>query len=189
MAHPSLASYFKGAVGRFWRAEVLGSSVTPGVGKKKRRGKGVGDDHSSKRLGTLSKSDLGKMLSKSLKLSFPREVEIIASTLQPASTVHTFTFQLPMGPDGPTTSSNGLLRTSMLSTTTATADNRTTMTGLNSNYPYMDPAFPRPSSTYLGPLLSSKPVLATPHHRTQNPARFALAVATHSIKFWPGKSL
>lgn len=62
VAHPSLASYFKGAVGRFWRAEVLGSSVTPGVGKKKRRGKGVGDDHSSKRLGTLSKSDLGKML-------------------------------------------------------------------------------------------------------------------------------
>lgn len=135
-------------MGRFWRAEVLGSSVTPGVGKKKRRGKGVGDDHSSKRLGTLSKNDLGKMLSKALKLSFTREVEIIASTLQPASTVHTFTFQLPSGPDGPTTNSNGLLRTSILSTSTA-GDRTTTIAG--SNYPYMDPAFPRPSSTYLGP--------------------------------------
>lgn len=133
-------------MGRFWRAEVLGSSVTPGVGKKKRRGKGVGDDHSSKRLGTLSKSDLGKMLSKALKLSFTREVEIVASTLQPASTVHTFTFALPSGPDGPTTSANGLLRTSMLSTTTR-GDAATTA----SNYPYMDPAYPRPSSTYLGP--------------------------------------
>lgn len=131
-------------MGRFWRAEVLGSSVTPGVGKKKRRGKGVGDDHSSKRLGTLSKNDLGKMLSKALKLSFTREVEIVASTLQPASTVHTFTFSLPAGPDGPTTSSNGLLRTSILSTTTQ-GDRAA------SNFPYMDPSYPRPSSTYLGP--------------------------------------
>ena len=135
-------------MGRFWRAEVLGSSVTPGVGKKRRRGKGVGDDHGSKRLGTLSKNDLGKMLSKALKLSFTREVEIIASTLQPASTVHTFTFQLPSGPDGPTTNSNGLLRTSILSAS-STGDRATTIAG--SNYPYMDPAFPRPSSTYLGP--------------------------------------
>jgi EEF1A N-terminal glycine/lysine methyltransferase len=132
-------------VGRFWRAEVLGSSVTPGVGgKKKKKGKGVGED-SSRRLGTLSKSDLGKMLSKALKLSFTREVEIIASTLQPASSVHTFTFQLPAGSDSPATSSNGILRTSMLSTTTA--GDRSTI----GNFPYMDPAFPRPSSTYLGP--------------------------------------
>lgn len=122
--------------------------MTPGVGKKKRRGKGVGEDHGYKRLGTLSKNDLGKMLSKALKLSFTREVEIIASTLQPASTVHTFTFQLPSGPDGPTTNSNGLLRTSILSSSTA-GDRTNTISG--SNYPYMDPAFPRPSSTYLGP--------------------------------------
>ncbi|KAG8842097.1 hypothetical protein FRB91_004434, partial [Serendipita sp. 411] len=39
------------------------------------------------------------MLSKSLKLSFTREVEIIASTLQPPSTVHSFTFQLPTSGD------------------------------------------------------------------------------------------
>ena len=134
-----------GAVGRFWRAEVLGSSVTPGLGgKKRRRGKGVGDD-GTRRLGTLTKTDLGKMLSKSLKLSFTREVEIIASTLQPPSTVHTFTFQLPGTSDGPSATSNGILRTSMLSTTT---NGERSMHG---NSPYMDPAFPRPSSTYLGP--------------------------------------
>ena len=139
------SSSFLGAVGRFWRAEVLGSSVTPGVGgKKKKKGKGVGED-GTRRLGTLSKGDLGKMLSKALKLSFTREVEIIASTLQPASSVHTFTFQLPTGFDGPATASNGILRTSMLSTTTA--GDRSTI----GNFPYMDPAFPRPSSTYLGP--------------------------------------
>ena len=43
----------------------------------------------------LSKSQVAKMLSKALKLSFTREVEIIASTLQPPSTVHSFTFSLP----------------------------------------------------------------------------------------------
>ncbi|KAF8308867.1 hypothetical protein DL93DRAFT_2063479 [Clavulina sp. PMI_390] len=152
--HDSTAGvhHSEGAVGRFWRAEVLGSSVTPGVGKKKRRGKGVGDDHSSKRLGTLSKTDLGKMLSKSLKLSFTREVEIIASTLQPASTVHTFTFALASSAtdDGmPHTHANGLMRTSILSATT-TADNRTAA-GASTYNPYMDPSLPRPSSTYLGP--------------------------------------
>ncbi|KAF8324720.1 AEX-3 domain-containing protein [Cantharellus anzutake] len=131
--------------GRFWRAEVLGSSVTPGLGgKKKRRGKGVGED-GTRRLGMLTKTDLGKMLSKSLKLSFTREVEIIASTLQPPSTVHTFTFQLPGSSDEPSTTSNGILRTSMLSTTT---NGERSMHG---NSPYLDPAFPRPSSTYLGP--------------------------------------
>ncbi|KAF8309866.1 AEX-3 domain-containing protein [Cantharellus anzutake] len=135
----------EGAVGRFWRAEVLGSSVTPGLGgKKKRRGKGVGED-GTRRLGMLTKTDLGKMLSKSLKLSFTREVEIIASTLQPPSTVHTFTFQLPGSSDEPSTTSNGILRTSMLSTTT---NGERSMHG---NSPYLDPAFPRPSSTYLGP--------------------------------------
>jgi hypothetical protein len=60
----------EGAVGRWWRAEVLGSSVSPGVGKgeKKRRGTGVGGA-SGKKEG-VSKADLGKMLSKALKVLY-----------------------------------------------------------------------------------------------------------------------
>lgn len=165
---------FSGAVGRFWRAEVLGSSVTPGVGKKKRRGKGVGEDGGSKRLGTLSKSDLGKMLSKALKLSFTREVEIIASTLQPASTVHTFTFTLPTVSDGPSTTSNGILRTSILSTTTAGLGDR----GTTSNFPYMDPSYPRPSSTYLGPSAATAGLGGTAFDPTGTPGSEAITPGT-----------
>lgn len=91
-------THTEGAVNRWWRPEVLGSTVTPGSaqsgsstaslsGKKKRNRR---DDPA----GALSKQEVGKMLSKALKLSFTREVEVIASTLQPASTVHTFTFTL-----------------------------------------------------------------------------------------------
>ncbi|KAJ3515404.1 hypothetical protein NLJ89_g1778 [Agrocybe chaxingu] len=82
------------AVNRWWRPEVLGSTVSPGAGggKKKRRGK---NEEVMKGAGALSKQEVGKMLSKALKLSFTREVEVIASTLQPASTIHTFTFTLP----------------------------------------------------------------------------------------------
>lgn len=70
----------EGAVGRWWRAEVLGSNFSPGVsGKKKKRsrnesagsvegpGPSQGLDTSSKSVG-LSKADLGKMLSKALKV-------------------------------------------------------------------------------------------------------------------------
>ncbi|EJU01827.1 hypothetical protein DACRYDRAFT_66769 [Dacryopinax primogenitus] len=84
-----------GAVNRWWRAEVLGSTVSPGVNN--------GGDGSTVGGGKKRKSrrgeDVQRMLSKALKLSFPKEVEIIASTLQPASTIHTFTFTLrPAGP-------------------------------------------------------------------------------------------
>ena len=65
------------AVGRWWRAEVLGSTITPGVNggkdkaKKKRGGKaasvnGAGETAESK--AGLGRGDLGKMLSKSLKV-------------------------------------------------------------------------------------------------------------------------
>ncbi|KAF8622463.1 hypothetical protein AX15_006984 [Amanita polypyramis BW_CC] len=135
----------EGAVNRWWRPEVLGSTVSPGAGggKKKKRGKG---EETVKGAGALTKQEVGKMLSKALKLSFTREVEIIASTLQPASTVHTFTFTLP----APTTPlapspSGDLLRASVMTAT----DNRSSAATFN--YPYADDPFPRPSSAYLGP--------------------------------------
>ncbi|KAF9076301.1 AEX-3 domain-containing protein [Rhodocollybia butyracea] len=133
-----------GAVSRWWRPEVLGSTVSPGAGggKKKRRGK----LEETRGAGALGKSEVGKMLSKALKLSFTREVEIIASTLQPASTVHTFTFTLP-APNTPLapTPSGDLFRTSVLS-----SDNRSSVAP-SFAYPYHGDHFARPSSTYLGP--------------------------------------
>ncbi|KIY71624.1 hypothetical protein CYLTODRAFT_441142 [Cylindrobasidium torrendii FP15055 ss-10] len=135
----------EGAVNRWWRPEVLGSTVSPGAGggKKKRRGK---SDENLKGAGALSKQEVGKMLSKALKLSFTREVEVIASTLQPASTVHTFTFTLP-APNTPLapSASGDLLRASILS-----GDNRSTAGTFNYAYGGDDP-FVRPSSAYLGP--------------------------------------
>ncbi|KAG6857561.1 hypothetical protein H0H87_000160 [Tephrocybe sp. NHM501043] len=135
----------EGAVSRWWRPEVLGSTVSPGAGggKKKKRGKG---EEIMKGAGALSKQEVGKMLSKALKLSFTREVEVIASTLQPASTIHTFSFTLP-APSTPLapTPSGDLLRASVLSST----DNRSSAATFS--YPYNDDPFARPSSAYLGP--------------------------------------
>lgn len=169
----------EGAVNRWWRPEVLGSTVSPGAGggKKKKRGKG---EEVMKGAGALTKQEVGKMLSKALKvspifyrshgdcrfrhaplqapgmsltffllifqLSFTREVEIIASTLQPASTIHTFTFTLP-APNTPLapSPSGDLLRASVLSAT----DNRSSAATFA--YPYTDDPFARPSSAYLGP--------------------------------------
>ncbi|KAH9486937.1 DENN domain-containing protein [Psilocybe cubensis] len=133
------------AVNRWWRPEVLGSTVSPGAGggKKKKRGK---SEEVSKGAGALTKQEVGKMLSKALKLSFTREVEVIASTLQPASTIHTFTFNLP-APNTPLapTPSGDLLRASVL----ANPDNRSSAASFS--YPYSDDPFARPSSAYLGP--------------------------------------
>lgn len=61
-----------GAVGRWWRAEVLGSTVSPGVGggKKKKVTKGhTSQTEVSKGPGALSKQETAKMLSKALKVS------------------------------------------------------------------------------------------------------------------------
>lgn len=135
----------EGAVSRWWRPEVLGSTVSPGAGggRKKKRGK---SEEIMKGAGALSKQEVGKMLSKALKLSFTREVEVIASTLQPASTIHTFTFTLP-APSTPLapTPSGDLLRASVLTNT----DNRSSAATFA--YPYTDDPFARPSSAYLGP--------------------------------------
>ncbi|KAH9937703.1 AEX-3 domain-containing protein [Fomitopsis serialis] len=141
-----------GAVGRWWRPEVLGSTVSPGAGgggKRKKKGKHDDGTPVFSSQGHLSKQDVGKMLSKALKLSFPREVEIIASTLQPASTVHTFTYTLPAPatPLAPTPSTD-LLRASVM---TANSDPRASI--LSFPYAYGDDPFrsARPSSAFLGP--------------------------------------
>ncbi|KAF8516154.1 DENN domain-containing protein [Hysterangium stoloniferum] len=134
----------EGAVGRFWRPEVLGSTVTPGAGGSKKKGsRKVRNDVATLGMGALPKQDVAKMLSKTLKLSFPREVEIVASTLQPASTIHTFTFNTP---NSSTTSVPGAFRSSIFSSTTHNG----TMTDLGLR-PYDDSIVPRPSSTFLGP--------------------------------------
>ncbi|KAI0756974.1 AEX-3 domain-containing protein [Daedaleopsis nitida] len=138
----------EGAVGRWWRPEVLGSTISPGAGGGKRKKKNKGGDDTSNMFsssGHLSKQEVGKMLSKALKLSFTREVEIIASTLQPASTVHNFTFNLPAPPTPLAPSpSTDVLRASVLTTNTDVSSYA---------YPYSDDPFSRarPSSAYLGP--------------------------------------
>jgi len=57
-----------GAVSRWWRAEVLGSTVSPGAGGGKKKRKAKGDTEILKGAGALSKQEVGKMLSKALKV-------------------------------------------------------------------------------------------------------------------------
>ena len=59
-----------GAVNRWWRAEVLGSTVSPGAGGGKKKRKVKGDTEILKGAGALSKQEVGKMLSKALKVGF-----------------------------------------------------------------------------------------------------------------------
>ncbi|KAI0825117.1 AEX-3 domain-containing protein [Trametes gibbosa] len=152
----------EGAVGRWWRPEVLGSTISPGAGGGKRKKKSKAADDANTTMfsssGHLSKQEVGKMLSKALKLSFTREVEIIASTLQPASTVHNFSFNLP-APSTPLapSPSTDMLRASVLTTNTDVSSYA---------YPYSDDPFTRharPSSAYLGPTSST---FLSPHGHT-----------------------
>jgi EEF1A N-terminal glycine/lysine methyltransferase len=57
-----------GALKRWWRAEVLGSTVSPGAGGKKKP-KVKGDTETLKGAGALTKQEVAKMLSKALKVS------------------------------------------------------------------------------------------------------------------------
>ncbi|KAI0094887.1 AEX-3 domain-containing protein [Irpex rosettiformis] len=188
----------EGAVSRWWRPEVLGSTVSPGAGGGKKKRKGKTDDTVFSSSGHLSKQEVGKMLSKALKLSFTREVEIIASTLQPASTVHNFTFNLP-APSTPLapTASTDLLRASVLSTTNS--DPRSSI--MTFPYPYSDDPFSRharPSSAFLGPPatflsphghsahsagVNSGPSIKTPHAGSGNTVTYhgvCLTVWSHA---------
>ena len=69
----------EGAVNRWWRPEVLGSTVSPGAGggssKRNRKKAKVEDGFSS--AGYLSKQDVGKILSKALKVSFRSRTAMI----------------------------------------------------------------------------------------------------------------
>ena len=62
-----------GAVNRWWRAEVLGSTISPGVGggRKKKSMKGT---EMAKGPGALSKQETAKMLSKTLKVRTAHQI-------------------------------------------------------------------------------------------------------------------
>lgn len=95
------------AVQRFWRPEVLASTVTgevagdevhtlegervKGKGKAGRKQK----EQPRQELVTLSKEEISRIQGKAMKLAFTRDVEILATTVQPPSTLSTFSFQIP----------------------------------------------------------------------------------------------
>jgi nicotinamide N-methyltransferase len=65
-------THSEGAVNRWWRAEVLGSTVSPGAGGGKKKKKAKGDTEILKGAGALTKQEVGKMLSKALKVRTAR---------------------------------------------------------------------------------------------------------------------
>lgn len=110
----------EGAVGRFWRPEVLGCSICPSpsdvlskkevaVEKDSAASKWSGRDAGGKKpsnpkfiemadgRGGTEKAETARVLSKALKLSFTREIEIIAEqgNYPPSATSHTFSFSVP----------------------------------------------------------------------------------------------
>ncbi|KAL7412592.1 hypothetical protein BDY24DRAFT_442136 [Mrakia frigida] len=107
-----------GAVGGWWRAEVLGSNTAPVANGTAGGGGNEEGEAWSQRLS-----------GKALKYSFTREIEIISSTLQPPSTVHSFSFDLA----SPDSASTGLVRDSdhiHRSSTSSTKDGTTTYHGV-----------------------------------------------------------
>ncbi|CAO1639312.1 unnamed protein product [Sympodiomycopsis kandeliae] len=119
-----------GAVGRFWRPEVLGCSICPSPtelaknenssnsqqqdqqsnstsSKKGKSGKSTTSGSSSSNnpkyiemsdgRGRIEKTETARVLSKALKLSFTREIEIIAgqNNYPPMASSHTFSFSVP----------------------------------------------------------------------------------------------
>ena len=79
--------------------------------------------------------------------------------LQPASTIHTFSFTLPAPTPLAPSSSMGVLRPSVLSATTSDR----TLSNVTSLFPYHDPfSHARPSSSFLGPPGLFPPSRSTP---------------------------
>lgn len=110
----------EGAVGRFWRPEVLGCSICPSpadvlsdkelpTDKEDAASKWGGRDAGGKKpsnpkfiemsdgRGGVDKAETARVLSKALKLSFTREIEIISEqgNFPPSATSHTFSFSVP----------------------------------------------------------------------------------------------
>ncbi|KAL8283718.1 hypothetical protein RQP46_005513 [Phenoliferia psychrophenolica] len=97
------------AVQRFWRPEVLGCSVSGESldaeemasleGERVKKGKGSRTRHQSpppdQSLVILTKEEVARIQSKAMKLAFNRDIEIISSTTQPASSLATFSFTIP----------------------------------------------------------------------------------------------
>ena len=70
-------THSEGAVNRWWRAEVLGSTVSPGAGGGKKKKKAKGDTEVLKGAGALTKQEVGKMLSKALKVRTARLFRVL----------------------------------------------------------------------------------------------------------------
>ena len=62
-------THSEGTVNCRWRAEVLGSTSSPGAGGGKKKWKVKGDTEILKGAGVLSEQEVGKMLSRALKVS------------------------------------------------------------------------------------------------------------------------
>lgn len=69
------------AVSRWWRPEVLGSTVSPGAGgAPKKKSKRNRHEDPAKGAGALSKQEVGKMLSKALKVRISTSYSVCAPT-------------------------------------------------------------------------------------------------------------
>ncbi|KAJ1044227.1 hypothetical protein NDA10_006705 [Ustilago hordei] len=116
--------HIESAVGRFWRPEVLGCSICPPLSPAEESLKSplspgsLSDKKEAKRLtwgsdkkggsnpkfiemadgrGGIERAETARVLSKALKLSFTREIEISSGPINfpPSSTSHTFSFSVP----------------------------------------------------------------------------------------------
>lgn len=118
--------HIESAVGRFWRPEVLGCSICPPINpveevpktplspqspsdKKDAKSSAWGSNNDKKNgsnpkfiemadgRGGIERAETARVLSKALKLSFTREIEISTGPIHfpPSSTSHTFSFSVP----------------------------------------------------------------------------------------------
>lgn len=111
LAQPEyLPAHLDGAVPRFWRPEVLGTTLSGqdadllGTELDRRRPTRSTRSAQPPDLNTvpaqsseyaMGKEELARVQAKAMKLAFAREVEVIASTVQPPSTTHCFSFIVP----------------------------------------------------------------------------------------------